>query len=436
MHRDLERKSDSAHEPTRPAASHQLMQQTCAMVLAGGRGSRLHQLTDWRAKPAVPFAGSLRIIDFALSNCVNSGVRRVNVLTQYMAQSLIGHIERGWGFLESALDEFIDVVPAQQRMGEAWYRGTADAVYQNLDLLHEARPEYVLVLAGDHVYKMDYGVMLAEHIANGADVSISCIQVAAEQCRDFGIVSADAAGRISAFVEKPDSAPCVPGQPGRVLASMGVYIFNTDTLDAALLRDAENPASAHDFGHDVLPALLVARRVFAHRFENSCVNMVGVQPYWRDVGTVDAYWEAHMDLVAVVPQLNLYDDHWPVFSLQQQLAPAKFVFDEAGRRGEAINSLVCSGCIVSGAAVRRSLLAHKVRVDEGSLIDESVVLHNVRIGRDVRLRRCVVDKSCELPDGFAAGINSAQDRERFHVTERGITLITPEMLGQRSHPNS
>jgi glucose-1-phosphate adenylyltransferase len=417
----------------RATASHKHLQQVHAIVLAGGRGSRLRQLTDWRAKPAVPFAGSLRIIDFALSNCVNSGVRRISVLTQYKAQSLIGHIERGWGFLEASLDEFIDVVPAQQRLGDSWYRGTADAVYQNLDLLREANPRHVLVLAGDHVYKMDYGVMLAEHEARDAEVSIACIEVPADQCCNFGVVDTAADGQVTGFSEKPAQAPSLPERPGHVLASMGVYIFNADTLFDALQRDAQAASSNHDFGYDLLPTLLARQRVFAHRFERSCVNMAGTQPYWRDVGTVDAYWEAHMDLVAVVPGLNLYDDDWPVFTLQQQLAPAKFVFDEAGRRGMAVNSLVCSGCIVSGATVRRSLLSHRVHVDEGSFIDESVILNNVQIGRHVRLQRCVVDKGCTLPDGFTAGIDAERDAQRFHVTPRGITLVTPEMLGQRQH---
>jgi glucose-1-phosphate adenylyltransferase len=410
-----------------------LSRKTYAMVLAGGRGSRLMQLTDWRAKPAVPFAGALRIIDFPLSNCINSGIRRVSVLTQYKAQSLIGHIERGWGFLEPALNEYIDVVPAQQRVGDDWYRGTADAVYQNIDLLRDADPECVLVLAGDHVYKMDYGVMLAEHIESSADITIACIDVPIEQAGAFGVMEVDALDRVVAFQEKPARPRAIPGQPQRVLASMGIYAFNARFLYQALADDAQDPQSSHDFGHDLIPRLLSTARVHAHRYMRSCVNMVGASPYWRDVGTVDAYWEAHMDLVEVVPQLNLYDDDWPVLSLQQQLAPAKFVFDESGRRGMAIDSVVCSGCIVSGATVRRSLLSFKVRVEEDSLIEESVILPNVGVGRGVTLRRCVVDQGCQLPDGFAAGMNAAHDAARFHVTDRGITLITPDMLGQGEH---
>ena len=424
-----------------PAASYTsflgaLSRKTYAMVLAGGRGTRLMNLTNWRAKPAVPFAGTLRIIDFPLSNCINSGIRRVSVLTQYKAQSLIAHIERGWGFLESSLNEFIDVVPAQQRIGDDWYRGTADAVYQNLDILREADPEYVLVLAGDHVYKMDYGVMLAEHIESCADITISCIEVPVEQASAFGVMEVDAMDRVVAFHEKPACPKGIPDQPRRALASMGIYIFKAGFLYDVLGRDATNPNSGHDFGHDVIPHVLEHARVHAHRYSRSCVNMVGEKPYWRDVGTVDAYWEAHMDLVEVQPHLNLYDDDWPVLSLQRQLAPAKFVFDDAGRRGMATDSVVCSGCIVSGATVRRSLLGFKVRVEEDSLIEESVILPNVRIGRGVTLRRCVVDKDCHLPDGFSAGMNHAHDATRFHVTEHGITLITPDMLGQGCHSHS
>jgi len=410
-----------------------LSRRTYAMVLAGGRGSRLMQLTSWRAKPAVPFAGTLRIIDFPLSNCINSGIRRVSVLTQYKAQSLIAHIERGWGFLESALNEFIDVVPAQQRIGDNWYRGTADAVYQNLDILRRADPQYVLLLGGDHVYKMDYGVMLAAHIDSAADVTIACIEVPLQAASAFGVMEVDATDRVVAFHEKPAQPQCIPGQPRNALASMGIYIFNARLLYEVLERDAADAQSSHDFGQDLIPRLLDRAHVQAHRYARSCVNMVGGVPYWRDVGTVDAYWTAHMDLIQVVPQLNLYDDDWPVLSLQRQLAPAKFVFDDNGRRGMAIDSVVCSGCIVSGATVRRSLLSFKVRIEEDSLIEESVILPNVTIGHGVTLRRCVVDKGCRLPDGFAAGMNAAHDAARFHVTEQGITLITPDMLDQGYH---
>ena len=407
-----------------------LTQQTYALVLAGGRGSRLCQLTDRRAKPAVPFAGTMRIIDFALGNCVNSGLRRIGVLTQYKAQSLIRHVERSWGFLEASLGEYVDIVPAQQQRGESWYSGTANAVYQNRDLLHEAHAAYVLVLGGDHIYKMNYGVLLAEHAARGADLSVACIEVPLEDAFGLGVMSVDAEQRIVGFEEKPARPTPLLDKPGRALVSMGIYVFNAAFLHEQLERDAADPNSSHDFGKDIIPALLSSARVFAHRFEHSCVNMVGDRPYWRDVGTLDAYWEANLDLTHVVPELNLYDADWPMLGRQPHQPPAKFVFDEAQRRGVAVESLVSGGCIVSGATVRRSILFSDVHVAEGSLIEGSVVLPNVRIGRNVQLQRCIVDKRCALPDGFQAGFEPARDWTRFHVTERGITLITPDMLAQ------
>ena len=412
------------------ASSLRYLQDTYAIVLAGGRGSRLRQLTAHRSKPALPFAAKLNIIDFALSNCVNSGIRRIGVLTQYKSQSLIRHLERGWGFLALHLGEFIDIVPAQQQVDEHWYSGTANAVYQNLELLRESQPEQILILAGDHVYKMDYGRMLAEHAESGADVTLACIEVPVEEACAFGVVAMDASGRITRFDEKPARPQTLPGKPGQALVSMGIYVFSHALLVEQLVRDAADEHSSHDFGRDLLPWLVKHRRVMAHRFEDSCVNMVGDRPYWRDVGTVDAYWAANIDLVAVVPELNLYDDQWPILSLQRQLPPAKFVFDDVGRRGMALDSLVSSGCIVSGAEVRRSILFSKVRVDEGSVIEDSVLLPNVKVGRNVRLRRAVVDMHCVLPDGFSAGWDEPLDRQRFFVTERGITLVTPDMLGQ------
>jgi glucose-1-phosphate adenylyltransferase len=415
------------------AKSH-LTERTYALVLAGGRGSRLHQLTDWRAKPAVPFAGNLNIIDFALSNCVNSGVRHIAVLTQYKAQSLIRHIEHGWSFLAASLGEYVDVVPAQQQHGESWYSGTANAVYQNLRIIDEARPDLVLVLGGDHIYKMDYSIMLAEHVARGAEMTVACLEVPVAQASEFGVMSVDADHRIVAFAEKPAQPVALAHRPSHALASMGIYVFDAGLLVSELVRDAADPTSSHDFGKDIIPSLLKRHRVFAHSFKDSCVNMVDTLPYWRDVGTVDAYWEANMDLTSVVPELNLYDDDWPILSLQRQLAPAKFVFDENGRKGEAHNSLVSSGCIVSGANVRHSILFSKVKVGEGSLIEDSVVLPDVTIGKNVRLRRAIVDKHCILSDGFSAGLDPAHDRSRgFHVTDNGVTLIAPEMLGQRIH---
>ncbi len=412
-------------DPMRAIAQH-----TYALVLAGGRGSRLRQLTDHRAKPAVHFAGTMRIIDFALGNCVNSGLRRIGVLTQYKAQSLIRHVERCWGFLEASLGEYVDIVPAQQRRDERWYTGTADAVYQNLDILRESRPRYVVVLGGDHIYKMDYGVLLAEHVERGADLSVACLEVPLEDASEFGIMTVDGDQRVAAFDEKPARPKPLPDKPGRALASMGIYAFNADFLVEQLERDAADPDSSHDFGKDIIPRLVHSARVFAHRFEDSCVNMVGDRPYWRDVGTLDAYWEANLDLTHVVPELNLYDEAWPMLGRQPHRPPAKFVFDDAGRRGVAVDSLVSDGCIVSGALVRRSILFYGARAGEGSVVEDSVVLPNVSIGRGVTLRRTIVDKLCVLPDGFQAGLDPVKDRARFNVTERGIVLVTPEMLAR------
>ena len=407
-----------------------LANRTLAVVLAGGRGTRLRQLTDHRAKPAVPFAGTMRIIDFALGNCVNSGLRRIAVLTQYKAQSLIRHVERSWGFLEASLGEYVDVVPAQQQVGNGWYTGTANAVFQNLNILRDAQPTYVVVLGGDHVYKMDYSVMLDEHVSSGADLTVACLDVTLEDACHFGVMGMDANQRVTAFSEKPAYPTPLPDRPGHALASMGIYVFNTDFLIEQLERDASDTRSSHDFGKDIIPALLGSARVFAHRFERSCVNMVDHQPYWRDVGTVDAYWEANLDLTQVVPALNLYDAAWPIPGRQPHRPPAKFVINEPNRRGEELDSLVSSGCIVSGATVRSSILFYGVRVGEYSEIDESVVLPNVSIGRNVQLHRTIIDKRCVLPDGFRAGMDPAADRARFEVSERGITLVTRDMLAR------
>jgi glucose-1-phosphate adenylyltransferase len=409
------------------------MQRVYAMVLAGGRGTRLHQLTERRSKPALPFAGTLNIIDFTLSNCINSGIRRIGVLTQYKAQSLIRHIERDWGFLQSSLGEFIDVVPAQQQLDGRWYAGTADAVWQNLEIVREAEPDHVLILAGDHVYKMDYALLLADHVAAGADATVACIEVPLEEARNFGVMAADDSGRVLDFDEKPTQPRPMPDRPQSALASMGIYMFDAEFLCEQLALDAADPHSQHDFGLDLLPRLVRTYHVHAHRFADSCVNMVGDRPYWRDVGTVDAYWEANMDLTRVVPELNLYDDDWPILSLQRQLAPAKFVFDDSGRRGMAVDSVVSAGCIVSGATVRRSILFSKVRAHQHSLVEDSVVLPNVQIGRGVVLRRAIIDKGCVLPDGLTVGVDPQQDRARFHVSPGGITLVTPNMLLPAGH---
>jgi len=405
-----------------------------AIVLAGGRGTRLAQLTDWRAKPAVSFGGSYRIIDFALSNCVNSGLRRVGVCTQYKAQSLIGHLQRAWSFLDGRFDEFVELLPAQQRLEPVWYRGTADAVYQNIDLLLRHGPQYVVVLAGDHVYKMDYQVLLAEHVESGAEATIACIEMPLAEASAFGVVEIDGEGWIRCFDEKPAQPRPMPGQPGLALISMGIYVFDAERLYAALSRDAAAPESQHDFGRDVIPALLAnGCRVRAHNFRASCVNMARGLPYWRDVGTIDAFWEANLELTQVVPDLNLYDREWPIWTFQEQLPPAKFVFDDDHRRGIAPDSLVASGCIVSGTVVRRSLLSTNVKVDDAERIEDSVLLPNVHVGEGAVLRRAVVDKYCHIPPGLVVGVDAEADRRRFHVTDRGVTLITPEMLGQVLH---
>ncbi|HEY6095160.1 MAG TPA: glucose-1-phosphate adenylyltransferase [Gallionellaceae bacterium] len=415
-----------------------LTRNTYAMVLAGGRGSRLHQLTDWRAKPAVPIAGKFRIIDFVLSNCVNSGIRRVGVATQYKSHSLIQHIQRGWSFLNGQFGEFVDVLPAQQRVEEMWYQGTADAVFQNLDILRSTNPEYVLVLAGDHVYKMDYGKLLAYHVEKQADMTVSCIEVPIEDARSFGVMGVDDSGRVVDFTEKPSHPRAIPGKPGRALVSMGIYVFNTDFLYEQLLRDADDPHSSHDFGKDIIPHMLAAHyRMYAQSFDQSCVacmdgEFVGV-PYWRDVGTVDAYWEANMELTKVVPDLNMYDQEWPIWTYQEQLPPAKFVFDDDDRRGMAVDSLVSGGCIISGSSVIRSLLFSNVRVHSFSSVEDSVLLPNVEVRRNCIVRRAVVDKNCIIPEGLQIGVNREEDERRFYVTDRGIVLVTPDMLGQEIH---
>jgi glucose-1-phosphate adenylyltransferase len=420
-------------EQIRKPAVAPLVRSTYALILAGGRGTRLKQLTAWRAKPAVPFGGKHRIIDFTLSNCVNSGVRRIGVVTQYKAHSLIQHVRRGWSFLDPGLQEFIDILPAQQRIQDSWYQGTADAVYQNLDIVTMSSPAFILVLAGDHVYKMDYGVMLAEHAAARADVSVACIDVPRSEGQACGIVEIDEQQRVVGFREKPADPTAIPGRPDRALASMGVYVFNATFLSRRLREDAERSGSAHDFGHDIFPRLIGRADVHAHLFNSSCVNMADGQPYWRDVGTLDAYWEANMDLTRVTPQLNLYDKRWPVRTFQEQLPAAKFVFDDKDGRGHAMDSLVSNGSIVSGATIRRSLLSTNVVVERHSLIEDSVILPDVEVGRRVTLKNAIVDKLCRVPDGFTAGVDPAEDRRRFEVTAQGTILITPDMLGQNIH---
>ncbi|HEY8084998.1 MAG TPA: glucose-1-phosphate adenylyltransferase [Methylophilaceae bacterium] len=410
-----------------------LTKNTLALILAGGRGSRLHSLTDWRAKPAVPFGGKFRIIDFPLSNCMNSGVRRVGVVTQYKAHSLIQHVQRGWSFLRGEFNEFVELLPAQQRIEEEWYKGTADAVFQNLDILRGMNPEYVLILAGDHIYKMDYGQMLADHVRNKADMTVACINVPVADASSFGVVGADENNRIIQFREKPENPDTIPGDPTQSFASMGIYVFNASFLYEQLIRDADDPNSNHDFGQNLIPYLISRYRVYAHQFADSCVGTGKSEPYWRDVGTIDAYWEANMELTKVVPDLNMYDKEWPIWTHQEQLPPAKFVFDQDDRRGYAVDSLVSGGCIISGTPIKRSLLFSDVRVHSYGLIEDSVILPKCIVGRYVVLKKVVLDKGCNIPDGMQIGVNPEEDRKRFYVSEKGVTLVTPEMLGQSLH---
>ncbi|HVU04373.1 MAG TPA: glucose-1-phosphate adenylyltransferase [Polyangiaceae bacterium] len=410
-------------------AARRLGSRSVALVLAGGRGSRLAQLTDRRAKPAVHFGGKYRIIDFALSNCINSGVRRIYVLTQYKAHSLLRHIQRSWDFLRGELNEFVDLLPAQQRRDESmWYRGTADAVWQNLDILKAEDPEYVFILAGDHVYKMDYTLMLEEHVERGADLTVGCMEVPRSQAHEFGVMDVDASGRVTRFLEKPKEPPGIPGDPDQSLASMGIYVCRADFLYDVLDSDAANPESTHDFGRDFLPTLVASEGIWAHRLSTSCVRREDAAPYWRDVGTLDAYWEANLDLTRVTPDLDLYDPDWRIFTERLQLPPAKFVFDDETRRGTAVDSVVSDGCIVSGALVRRSLLSHEVRVNSYATVEETVILPNCHIGRKARVRRAIIDRGVVIPEGLVIGEDPELDAKRFHRTPHGVTLVTRDMI--------
>ncbi|MGD9603788.1 MAG: glucose-1-phosphate adenylyltransferase [Gammaproteobacteria bacterium] len=406
-----------------------LTRDTLALILAGGRGDRLQDLTKWRAKPAVPFGGKFRIIDFPLSNCLNSGVRKIGVLTQYKAHSLLRHLYRGWGFLRSELGEFVEILPASQRIDNEWYAGTADAVFQNLDILRAHDPEYVLVLAGDHVYKMDYGQMLAFHHEQRADLTIGCIEVPVAEASAFGVMHVDTSQRVIEFQEKPKDPPCIPGQPGIALASMGIYVFNTQFLFEQLIRDRDTPRSGHDFGKDIIPAVIGRYRVMAYPFRDA----QGEGAYWRDVGTVDAYYQANMELLGVTPQLNLYDRDWPIWTHQEQLPPAKFVFNDDGRRGMAVDSMVSGGCIVAGAEVSNSLLFSNVHIEVGSRLSHSVVLQDTRIGAGCRIERAIIDRGCKVPPGTVIGADAEADRARYTVSPKGIVLVTPEKLGHPRH---
>jgi glucose-1-phosphate adenylyltransferase len=404
-----------------------LTKDTYALILAGGRGSRLYELTDSRAKPAVYFGGKFRIIDFPLSNCINSGIRRVGIATQYKSHSLIRHINRGWGHFKADASEFVDVLPASQQKGEDWYMGTADAVYQNLEIIRSERPKYVLVLSGDHVYRMDYGLLIAEHVANNADMTVCCLEVPTQEAAgSFGVMTVNTDNKVVAFDEKPAQPNEIPNKPGQCLASMGNYVFNTEFLFEQLDKDCDTEGSSRDFGHDIIPSIIKDNNVFAYAFKDPDSDN---QPYWRDVGTLDSFWEANMELVAPQPQLDLYDKAWPIWTYQEQLPPAKFIFDNEERRGMAVDSTVSGGCIISGATVRKSLLYSSVHLHSYSLIEESVLLHGCDIGEHCKLKRVIVDSKCMIPAGLTIGYDKEQDiANGFRVTEKGITLVTRNML--------
>ncbi|WP_018145877.1 glucose-1-phosphate adenylyltransferase [Thioalkalivibrio sp. AKL6] len=407
-----------------------LTRETLALILAGGRGSRLKQLTLWRAKPAVPFGGKFRIIDFPLSNCINSGIRQVAVVTQYKAHSLIQHMQRGWSFLRGEFGEFIELLPAQQRIETSWYAGTADAVYQNIDIIRQHNPRYVLILAGDHIYKMDYGQMIAFHVESGADMTVGCLEVEQERAKAFGVMGVDAASRITSFAEKPEDPALIPGSKTHSLASMGIYVINTEFLFEQLIKDADDTFSSHDFGKDIIPGIIERYQVMAYPFRDE----QGVrQGYWRDVGTIDSYWQANLELIGVTPELNLYDSEWPIWTYQEQLPPAKFVFDDEDRRGMAIDSMVSGGCIISGSTVRHSLLFSNVQVNACATVEDSVILPSVTVGENCVIRNAVIDKGCRVPDGTEIGVDDEADARDYFVSPGGVRVVTPEMLGQATH---
>ncbi|MCE6952824.1 glucose-1-phosphate adenylyltransferase [Cereibacter sphaeroides] len=411
-----------------------LTNQAMAFVLAGGRGSRLKELTNTRAKPAVYFGGKSRIIDFALSNALNSGIRKMAIATQYKAHSLIRHIQRGWNFFREERNEYLDILPASQRVDEhKWYLGTADAVTQNIDIVDSYDIKYVIILAGDHVYKMDYEIMLRQHCETGADVTIGCLTVPRMEATAFGVMHVDANLRITDFLEKPADPPGIPGDEGNALASMGIYVFDWAFLRDLLVRDAEDPNSSHDFGHDIIPAIVKNGKAMAHRFSDSCV-MSGLErePYWRDVGTIDAFWQANIDLTDFVPKLDLYDREWPIWTYSQIVPPAKFVHDLDGRRGSAISSLVSGDCIVSGSEIRNSLLFTGCRTHSYSSLHHVVALPQVTVGRHADLRNCVLDRGVMIPDGLVIGRDPDEDARWFRRSEGGVVLVTQDMLDARA----
>ncbi|AUX69184.1 glucose-1-phosphate adenylyltransferase [Porphyrobacter sp. HT-58-2] len=409
-----------------------LARDAMAYVLAGGRGSRLMELTDRRAKPAVYFGGKSRIIDFALSNAINSGIRRIGVATQYKAHSLIRHMQRAWTFLRPERNESFDILPASQRVAEnQWYEGTADAVFQNMDIIASLAPKYMVILAGDHIYKMDYELMLQQHVNSGADVTVGCLVVPRMEATGFGVMQVDAKDTITAFVEKPKDPPGIPGNEDMALASMGIYVFNTDFLFEQLRRDADDPNSKRDFGGDIIPYIVKHGKAVAHRFTNSCIRAAEeIEEYWRDVGTLDAYFEANLDLTDTVPKLNLYDRDWPIWTDAVVAAPAKFVHDEDGRRGFAVSSLVSGDCIISGSEVRRSLLFTGVKIGSYSTVNEAVILPYCNIGRGARLGRVIIDSGVRIPEGMVIGEDPELDARRFRVSDKGIVLVTRDMMAR------
>ncbi len=411
-----------------------LTQRSMAFVLAGGRGSRLKELTDRRVKPAVFFGGKARIIDFALSNALNSGIRKVAVATQYKAHSLIRHCQRGWNFYRAERNEFLDILPASQRMNESnWYRGTADAVTQNIDIVDSYEVDYILILAGDHIYKMDYEIMLRQHVETGADVTIGCLTVPRMEAVAFGVMATDATGRITSFLEKPADPPGTPDDPNVALASMGIYVFSWKFLRELLLKDNDDTNSSHDFGNDLIPEIVKNGKAMAHRFDVSCVRSSPEAPaYWKDVGTVDAFWEANIALTDFVPDLDLWDRTWPVWTYSESVPPAKFIHDEKDRRGMAISSMVSGGCIISGTEVRNSLLFTQVHTNSYAVLEQAVVLPYVTVNRHARLRRVVIDRGVVIPEGLVVGEDPVEDAKWFRVTEMGVTLITQDMLDKRT----
>ena len=411
-----------------------LSRRTMAFVLAGGRGSRLKELTDRRAKPAVPFGGKTRIVDFALSNALNSGIRKMAVATQYKAHSLIRHCQRGWSFFRAERNEYLDILPASQRVSEEkWYLGTADAVTQNIDIVDDYDVDYVLILAGDHIYKMDYEVMLRQHVESEADVTIGCLTVPREEASAFGVMAIDEDDRVTSFLEKPADPPGTPGDPNVTLASMGIYVFKWTYLRELLQRDAEDETSKHDFGGDIIPYIVENGKAVAHRFTESCVrHRPDAEAYWRDVGTVDAYWKAHMDLTGFDPELNLWDRQWPIWTYSESVPPAKFIHDEEDRRGSAVSSMVAGGCVVSGTEIRNSVLFTMVHTNSYASLTESVLLPWVNVARSARLHRCVVDSRVQIPEGLVVGEDPEEDGKWFRVSEGGVTLITQPMLDRRA----